>query len=88
MKVEFLSKFDRDLEEILEPSVRKAVLDLILKIEGFSRIHQIPQLKKLQGFKYAYRIRVRDYRIGIFVENNVVQFARIKNRRDIYRVFP
>lgn len=88
MKVEFLSKFDRDLGEILEPSVRRAVLDLILRIEGVSRIHQIPQLKKLQGFKYAYRIRVRDYRIGIFVENNVVQFARIKNRRDIYRVFP
>ncbi len=88
MRVEFLSKFDRDLEEILEPSIRRAILEVVIKVEEASKLHQIPQLKKLQGFKYAYRIRVRDYRIGIFVENSIVQFARIKNRRDIYRVFP
>lgn len=29
MRVEFLSKFDRDLEEILEPSIRRAILEVV-----------------------------------------------------------
>ncbi|WP_374754821.1 type II toxin-antitoxin system RelE family toxin [Dyadobacter psychrophilus] len=44
--------------------------------------------KKLKGFSNAYRIRIGDYRVGIFVENNIVELARIAHRKDIYKVFP
>ena len=29
-----------------------------------------------------------DYRIGVFVQNETITFARVKHRREIYRVFP
>jgi mRNA interferase RelE/StbE len=49
---------------------------------------EIPHLKKLQGFKSVYRIRIGDYRIGIFIDGNTVQFVRVLNRKDIYKYFP
>jgi mRNA interferase RelE/StbE len=49
---------------------------------------EIPNLKKLQGFKSAYRIRIGDYRIGIFIDGNTIQFARVLNRKEIYKYFP
>ncbi len=38
--------------------------------------------------KFAYRIKIGDYRIGIFVESKVVEMARFVHRKDIYKVFP
>jgi mRNA interferase RelE/StbE len=42
----------------------------------------------LKGHKFAYRIKIGDYRIGIFVESKVVEMARFEHRKDIYKVFP
>lgn len=33
MKVEFLSKFDKDLDDINQPSIHKATLELIQKVD-------------------------------------------------------
>ena len=35
-----------------------------------------------------YRIRVGDYRVGMVVEGNQVEFVRCLSRRDLYRFFP
>ena len=48
----------------------------------------IVNLKKLKGFKTAYRIRIGDYRIGVFIDGDIVEFARVVHRKDIYRLFP
>jgi mRNA-degrading endonuclease RelE of RelBE toxin-antitoxin system len=42
----------------------------------------------LVGFTTAYRIRIGDYRIGIFFKEDTVIFARILHRKDIYKLFP
>ena len=48
----------------------------------------IPNLKKLKGFEDAYRIRISDYRIGLFIIDNTTVFARFLHRKDIYKFFP
>lgn len=88
MKVEFLAKFNRDLGKIHLKSVRKSLLNVILVVESAKDLSQIPNLKKLQGFRSAYRIRIGDYRLGLFIEKDVVQFARILHRKEIYKLFP
>jgi len=88
MKVSFLSKFNRDLDRIHLTSVRKSIIKVIGEVKGASELTQIRNLKKLKGFKSAYRIRMGDYRIGIFVDGDSVEFARVLNRREIYRFFP
>ncbi len=33
-------------------------------------------------------VRSGNYRIGIFIVDKVVQFARVAHRKDIYKIFP
>jgi len=42
----------------------------------------------MKGHHYAYRIRVGDYRIGLFFENGLTTFAYLAHRKDIYNRFP
>jgi mRNA interferase RelE/StbE len=42
----------------------------------------------LVGFSNAYRIRLGDFRVGLFLDNDVVTLARILHRKDIYKLFP
>jgi mRNA interferase RelE/StbE len=88
MKVEYLSKFSKDLDKVNLPAVKKSIIGIIEDVKAANSINQIANIKKLVGFKSAYRIRVGQYRIGIFVDKNLVQFARIVHRKDIYKLFP
>jgi mRNA interferase RelE/StbE len=46
-------------------------------------------IRKIQGSESHYRIRIGQYRIGCEIETgNKIIFYRLKNRKDIYRVFP
>ena len=88
MKVEFLEKFNKDIDNIRVSFVKKAIERVIIEAEAANSIQEIRNIKKLSGFKIAYRIRIGDYRIGVYYENGIIQFARVANRKDIYRVFP
>ena len=88
MRVEFLDKFGRDLDKISSNVTRQSVRRLILRLESAGSLREIPQLKKLSGFKSAYRVRLGEYRVGLFIEGDQVQFARIAHRKDIYKMFP
>ena len=88
MNVEFLEQFSKDVDEVSFKSVRNRILSLIRKIEAADDLAEIPNVKRLKGHKSAYRIRIGDYRIGVFVESGTLTFARVVNRKDIYRFFP
>jgi mRNA interferase RelE/StbE len=88
MRVEFLERFGRDLDAIKTDAVKKSVKRIIENVESANTPAEIHNLKKLKGHKSAFRIRSGDYRIGIFIDTNVVQFARVVHRKDIYKVFP
>lgn len=87
MKVEFLSSFNRDIDK-LTPSAKVDVITAIEEVERATRLTDITNLKKLKGYKNIYRIRIGDYRIGLFIEHGKVEFARVVHRKDIYRIFP
>ncbi len=65
-----------------------------IRILAFEEIPQlltfeeITNIKKLQGYENAYRIRVGDYRIGFIFDGETVIFQRVLHRKDIYRYFP
>ena len=87
MKTEFLKQFYKDLDKLSE-SVKDDVANAIENVEAASKTTEIKNLKKMVGYKYAYRIKIRDYRIGVFIENGIVEFARVNHRKDIYNIFP
>jgi len=88
MKTEFLKQFDKDAKNISVQSVRDDVIKAIKNVENSTSRSQIKGLKKLKGYKNAFRIKIGDYRIGIFIERNIVEFARVIHRKDIYKIFP
>ena len=88
MQVEFLAKFNRDIDRIHLKSLKKSLAEIIDQVKASNSISKIPNLKKLKGFRSAYRIRMGEYRIGIFIEGNHIEFARILHRKEIYRYFP
>ncbi len=88
MKVEFLHKFSKDLDDLKVKSVKQSLIHLIESMEAVDKLEKIPNTKKLKGHKTAYRTRIGDYRLGFFYENSTILLARFVNRKDIYKVFP
>ena len=88
MKVEFLKKFSKDLDDIRTKSAKDSVIRIIELMEVVDSLEKIPNIKKLKGHKSAYRIRVGDYRLGFFFENSTILLARFLHRKNIYRIFP
>jgi mRNA interferase RelE/StbE len=62
----------------------KEIINLIQQSSNFSDLNA----EKLSGSKDAYRIRLGNYRLGIYKEDNKVILSRVLNRKEIYRYFP
>jgi len=88
VKTEFLSKFYKDLDKITTQKVKNDILAAIENVIKANSLKDIRNIKKLKTSKIAYRIKIGDYRIGLYYENNCIEFARIVHRKEIYRVFP
>lgn len=88
MEVVFLKKFSKDLDKINQSKDRKSIAEVIQSIKNVQKLEELTGVKKLTGFDDAYRIRSGNYRIGVFVNGNVVAFSRVAHRKDIYKIFP
>ena len=88
MKTVFLRLFYKDLDKLNDQGIKAQVKEIILSVESSSKATEIKSLKKLKGYKHAFRIKMGDYRIGVFIVNDTVEFARIAHRREVYRIFP
>ena len=88
MTVEFLKKFEKDLDKLSHKPTVQNVISLIEEIESVKSLSEIGNVKKMKGYSDAYRIRVGNYRIGIYVEDETILLARILHRKDIYKYFP
>jgi len=88
MKVLFRQSFEVDLDKIKTKSVLKAIERIIYYCEKATISQDIPNLIKMQGHKTAYRIRIGNYRIGVYIEKNKIEFTRILLRSKIYKYFP
>lgn len=88
MKTEFKSSFVKDLKKVKSGDLKRRLLEVIERVENCQSLLEIENVKKLQGAKDYYRIRIGEYRLGLKVENNVVLFIRFLDRKDICRYFP
>ncbi len=88
MKVSFKKVFFKDLKK----APKRVKFEIIKLADLFSETKKIKDLeidlKKLQGHKNYFRIRVGEWRIGLKITPSQCIFCRIKHRREIYRLFP
>ncbi len=88
MTSSFRASFKRDVKRIRDERILAGVRHAILDVEAAAQWSDVPNIKKIRGSANAFRIRVDDYRIGLFIEEEQAEFVRVLPRRDIYRKFP
>jgi mRNA-degrading endonuclease RelE of RelBE toxin-antitoxin system len=76
LKAEYLPTFLKDLKNLHGSDAYRRIHSLaFVEIDTITTLTEIPNLKRLRGSPDAFRIRIGDYRVGIFVRNDVVVFA-------------
>lgn len=88
MKIEFLTGFEKDLAKTRDKKLAGIILDCIQLFEKANNLSEIPNVKKISGHKTAYRYRKGKYRIGFYVEEDIILFAAFAPRDKIYQIFP
>jgi mRNA interferase RelE/StbE len=87
MEIRVNKTFLKELARIPASQRKKVEQFVFIDAPAFERQEDIPNLRKLKGYKYYYRIRFGDYRAGIRIENDVLIFERLLHRKDIYKFF-
>ena len=88
MKVLVDKSFEKDTNKILDKKLLQKISDCIEQVIACKSATDIQHLKKLQGFKNHYRIKIGDYRLGVVIKNEEVTFERFLHRKDIYKYYP
>ena len=88
MRVEFTRKFEAQVDRLRDEKLKLEIANVVRSVMVAKALHEIPNIKKLSGFKTAFRIRTGNYRIGILYQNDIVYFAAFAHRKDIYKKFP
>ena len=88
MRAEVTSKFNKDISKLHDRKLILSVKSALQHIESAKTLSEIPNLKKMTGSANYFRIRVGEYRMGIYFSNNTVFVVRFLHRREIYRYFP
>ena len=90
MNTDFKPRFLRAIKKITDVLLLEVIEQVICSVEEAKTVKDIPELKKLKGYKEGiyYRIKLGDYRIGVTIENDLVTFVVFRHRKDIYKSFP
>lgn len=88
MKVVFLNSFKKDLQKLTNTKLKEQIKAVIVATEAAENISQLKNIKKMKGHPFAFRVRIGDYRLGFYLEQNTIVLTRFLKRNDIYKVFP
>ena len=86
MQVEFSKLFLRDIEGIRNPLLLEQLEKQIEKLKSAKRLNDAGQVTKLGP--NAFRLHVRDHRLGFFLNGDTITLHRFLDRKDMYRYFP
>jgi len=88
MKVLFTKKFEKAIDNLKNKKHKNEISSVVKSVIKANAVQDIPNITKLKGHKTAYRIRTGSYRISVFIENDIVEFAAFAHRKNIYNLFP
>ncbi|GIK55150.1 MAG: hypothetical protein BroJett015_08130 [Chloroflexota bacterium] len=88
MNVEFRQSFVRDLRRIRDRQLADRVQEVIEQLEQADSLLELVNVKAIRGHDQYFRIRIGDFRLGLFLEADTAVLVRFLHRKDIYRYFP
>ena len=80
MRVIITKRFEKEVSRLNNRQVSHQIAATILQVRDAEIIDQIGSLKRLKGV-VAYRIRIGNYRIGVLIENDTVEFISIGHKK-------
>ena len=88
MKVLYEKSFLSDIKKVKNKKLLNNLTNTIEEIKSADEIFSLANIRKLKGHPAAYSIRISDFRLGFFYDNNTAIITRFLNRKDIYKFFP
>ncbi len=89
MKIQISKRFTKDTQKITDKRILAKIQQVIVEAGQAERLVNMSDLEEMSGFPDFYRIKFDyRYRIGIYCENELIQFLRIDNREGFYKKFP
>ncbi len=88
MEVRFRKQFLKDLTRIPNEDRIKIENLVFSEIPAANSNKIFQSISKMRGYQNYYKIRLGDFRIGLYIKDNVLEFQRVLHRKDIYRSFP
>ena len=87
MQIQIDNSFIRDTKKAPK-NIQKLITDIIESIRAVEKISNLPKVKKMGGYKNAYRIKIDEYRIGLYLEAETIVLSRVLARKEVYKFFP
>ena len=81
-------KFDKIVSKIKDKWLLTEIDNCINEIEVANDVNEIKNLKKMKGFSNPYRIKIKDYRLCFYLNENKIELEKIAHRKDVYNDFP
>jgi mRNA interferase RelE/StbE len=89
MKIVFLKIFKEDIKKIKDEKLKAELKQVIIDLKNANNLQNIENLSKLKGYySMTYRIKIGEYRLGVYFQNNILYLTRFVKKEDVYKVFP
>jgi len=89
MKIQISKRFVKDTKKIDDLRILGKIRQVLEHSQAAESIREITAVEEMSGHPGFYRIKFDyRYRIGIFCDEDIVQFLRIGRREDFYKKFP
>lgn len=88
MEIYLSRTFEKEVRSLSEP-IKIRIITVIDRVIEAETLNDVPNLKAMEGSHNYFRIRLGDYRIGIFRRaDNVIEFQKVGTRGSFYNRFP
>jgi mRNA interferase RelE/StbE len=87
MELQLSKPFNKALLK-LPKNIQIQVLNVIENIEAADSFAEIAHFRALEGYSDYYRIRVGQYRLGLYWDGTTFTAERIGSRGDFYKNYP
>ena len=89
MKIQISKRFSKDTQKITDKRILAKIKQVIIEASQAESLVNISDLEEMSGFPNYYRVKFDyRYRIGIYCQNELIQFLRVDNREGFYKKFP
>jgi len=89
MRIQISKRFAKDIKRNTDSRILAKIRRVLEDTQTIGKILEIPEIEEMSGYPNFYRIKFDyRYRIGVYCDDDIVQFLRVGSREDFYKKFP